>query len=348
MTEERMKHPMAACEEAFETASRNAPEYERDLWIAGRPVTLQIAGDLLARTLIRPWAHVLRTTPEQPALTIRCWDERATGVPLPDEAERFFLGTSDERYAPVLRYTSDERIAAQATPGLLVLLDRATGTMVVWCKDVREIPVEERHRPFHLVLRTWIRDRGALFVHAGTVANAGEGVLIGGPQGAGKSTTALMCISAGWQFLGDDYAAVEALPDGSVTGYSTYGSGHLHPAHLDRFSSLAGYGARELLHNGKRAVFLHEVFPERLIRATALKAIVLPRIAGERLTSLSVATPAETIARLLPSTLLPDTRELPVGFPRFVEIVARLRRYWLNLGEDLEAIPDAVGEALRR
>jgi hypothetical protein len=50
-----------------------------------------------------------------------------------------------------------------------------------------------------------------LFLHAASAAIGGSGVLIVGPKGAGKSTTALALAARGHAFLGDEVAAVRVL-----------------------------------------------------------------------------------------------------------------------------------------
>jgi hypothetical protein len=48
-----------------------------------------------------------------------------------------------------------------------------------------------------------------LFFHAASVAVEGQGIMIAGPKGAGKTTTSLTLASRGWTFFGDEMAAVQ-------------------------------------------------------------------------------------------------------------------------------------------
>ena len=73
-----------------------------------------------------------------------------------------------------------------------------------------------------------------LVLHAGFVANPGHGVLFAGKAGAGKTTAALSCVWAGFDYLGDDYVGIKGLKGGNFDGYR--------------------------IHNGARAGLLHSVF----------------------------------------------------------------------------------------
>ena len=66
---------------------------------------------------------------------------------------------------------------------------------------------------------------GRQLVHAAAVGTDEGALLITGRGGVGKSTTALACLEAGMQFLGDDYVVVGLDPEPQV--YRLYGSAKL-------------------------------------------------------------------------------------------------------------------------
>ena len=66
-------------------------------------------------------------------------------------------------------------------------------------------------------------------------------MLVAGGGGACKTTCAILCVEAGFAYLGDDLVAVEQTPGGGFTGHSVYGSSRIAPDGLERFGRLAGH-----------------------------------------------------------------------------------------------------------
>ncbi|MDX6751330.1 hypothetical protein SH611_16065 [Geminicoccaceae bacterium 1502E] len=61
-----------------------------------------------------------------------------------------------------------------------------------------------------LIDRAWPAARWMAVVHAGAVADARGAVLLPAPSGGGKSTLAAGLVAAGWRFLSDDIAPIDA------------------------------------------------------------------------------------------------------------------------------------------
>ena len=68
------------------------------------------------------------------------------------------------------------------------------------------------------MLAWWQASNGRYFAHGAALAVDGKAVLLVGPGGSGKSTTALRAQRAGLDFLGDDYCLVAAAETGVVDG----------------------------------------------------------------------------------------------------------------------------------
>jgi hypothetical protein len=84
-----------------------------------------------------------------------------------------------------------------------------------------------------------LRLRGAACVHASAVAVSGGALLVCGPAGAGKSTTAAALAARGRKVLADDVAALDAAP-GGVTVRAAYPHLRLWP---DAVRSLYGHAS---------------------------------------------------------------------------------------------------------
>src|SRR5207237_110630 len=77
--------------------------------------------------------------------------------------------------------------------------------------------------------------RSELSFHAAAVGNDGRGVLVVGPGRSGKSTTALACLAAGFDYAGDDYVVVSSEPPHV---HSAYCAGKLAWSDLARHPAL--------------------------------------------------------------------------------------------------------------
>ena len=182
---------------------------------------------------------------------------------------------------------------------------------------------------------------GLALAHAGVVGTAGGGVLLAGRGGAGKSTTAMVCVDAGWDYVSDDYCVLDA--SGQPTAHALYGTAKLSPAALARLPRLEGV-ARDQRHDGKIVLDLGASLPAQLAGSLPLRAVVIPTVSGStgRLHRLSVAAGARAIA---PSTLfqLPGARQSSLA--AIAEILRRVPVFGLEVGPDFDAIPEALRPA---
>jgi len=226
------------------------------------------------------------------------------------------------------------------------ILDRVDSRLLGWAGTHQRLTLYELGRPLHSQLLLWHKDRDMQAAHSGLVAREGNGVLFGGPGGSGKSTVSLTCHKAGWDFLGDDYIGVEHLEGGGYVGHSVYSSTHVDPEHLKRFPDLlphAVYGT--LAVEDKAAVMLAEARPERLSHSARIRAVALPRVAHTPKTVVRRATAAEALLQLAPSSLvmLPHAGMNQREFARMAELVQALPAFRVDLGYDMETIPDHIG-----
>jgi hypothetical protein len=179
----------------------------------------------------------------------------------------------------------------------------------------------------------------------------GNAVLLGGPGGAGKSTTALISLLAGFEYLGDDYIALQEESDGSYTGHSLYCSTHLEPSHLQRFPELVPHAIPgRLPREDKSLVLLSEVRPGKLSRKAAVRVVALPKLVDSDETRVRPASTVESLLRMAPSSLLllPYAGLMESEFERLSNFLESTPKYWLELGRDLAQIPERIGELLER
>jgi hypothetical protein len=166
--------------------------------------------------------------------------------------------------------------------------------------------------------------------------------------GAGKSTSAVACLGADFDYLGDDYIGLQACKDGAFVGHSLYNSTWLEPDHMARFPFLPPHAIHgKNPSEDKSLVLLSQVFPNRLARFASIRVLALPRVSNGSGTRFRPASKAEVLLALIPNSLFtPIPRPGPHGFQRLAQLVDEVPRYWLDLGQDLTEIPKRVAELL--
>lgn len=337
---------------AFAEAANIGRGRLRELYyrFAGRSVSVRIVGDELAEHLGHPFAHL--ETGEMPSLAphliIDLWDEVVTGIPCPVAS-----AYDDSRSKRVVRdgvFTAspDGRFVGYQFRQSMTWLDRKAQHVIGWTASGKKLSLYERGKPLHLLLSVWYHDQDMQVIHAGLVSRNGQGVLFPGMGGSGKSTSALACLSSGFDYLGDDYIGLQASPDGTFIGHSIYNSTWLEPDHMANFPLLsphAIYGR----HPGedKCLVLLSHLFPKQLSPGAQIRVLALPRIADASTTRFFPASRADALLQLAPSSLLalaprPGAR----GFQILTQLVKSVPSYRLELGRDLTEIPRRVQDLL--
>jgi hypothetical protein len=342
-------------QEAFEQARRaGARSFSQASYrIAGRVVRMRVVGTRLEPLLTRPFEH-LRIPGCEAAradLTIDAWDEAETGVPCPRDC-------LPARIKPIVRSrvtgrtlgaTPDGRFLIDWRPGLQTWFDLQVSHLVVWhsSQDVR--PRDEQIRPFRLLLQAWAALRDIQLVHGGFVARRGQGALLLGASGAGKSTSALACLCAGFSYLGDDVVGLQERDDGSFVGHSLFGFGKLERSHAERLPMLQRRGVLIPDSRGEQVLVfdLPRLFPNRLLSAAPVRVLLLPRVVDAEKSSIQPASRAQALMAIAPETLRKRLNAGLEGLEQLARLVERVPSFWLGLGRDVRSIPVAVEEALR-
>jgi hypothetical protein len=334
---------------AFRRAWENRPESRRTAWFlfADRPVRIRVAGSALAEDIFRPLSH-LRTEEMESALglSVDMWDQGESGVGVEGLRPGPDLNAAGETFV-----SEDARHVVTARTQTRTVHDRKKNHMVGWVGSNRLLTQYELGRPLHSELILWHKEQGVHAVHSGLVARNGNGVLFGGPGGSGKSTTALTCLRAGFEYLADDYVGLRARSDGTFEGHSLYCSTHIEPGHLLRFPFLEAHARPgRLPREDKSLVILSEVLPEGLSRKARIRAVALPRVVGGPRTTLRPASKVESLLRLAPSSLLilPYAGVAAREFEKMSQFLENTPTYWLDLGTDLDEIPDCIQMLLDR
>ncbi len=332
--------PFDRMRETFQFAMENAGhvDLQRTYAIAGYPVRVRVVGATLANQIEKALAHLQSLDSTTGTLSIDLWDEDATGVVW--GGDRFY---DSQKTLVMMRASEDGRFVCEERPQGEHWLDRTLHRIVSCTKSATRRHIDERARPFHRLLATWLNDRGIQFVHSGLVAIDGKGILFAGHGGAGKSTSSIACLRSGLQYLGDDFIGIERGTDGAYIGYSLYASSLLNTDHMRRFPDLVPHALDPFHQHEEKAVFyLMDMFPRALLPKTSINAIALPRVVDATHTSFKPASKVEALLAIAPTSIMSIPVPTSRAFHVLAQLVETVPTFWLELGQDIDQIPDAI------
>jgi len=326
------------------TAQARQPDIIRCITVAGVRIRLRFSGAALHDALIGPLSHLLDGRKDGPVdATFNIWDSASTGVGVPDPPcprDRFtdrgdIWGMESERILSAFHWLECS----------VALMDTQSLEAIYWVDDAKALPYWSKAAPLRTLLH-WVMQRfDRQLLHAAVVGTDHGGVVITGSGGAGKSTTALLCLEAGLTYLGDDYVVVALDP--APTAYSLYCTAKLNDDQAKKFTRLLPLvepktGLRVHAEPEKTVFRLHPAKADSVQNNIALKAILAAVISDHEQTSFAAAD-LYTVQR---SAAFTTMAHLPRAGSRSQEFIARLcqtlPRFELRLGRDLAEIPDAI------
>jgi hypothetical protein len=322
----------------FGAAAAATGTTDRHYELAGRSVLVRSAGsELDART--DPALQLRRIeTDDEPELVVEMWDSAASGIEMPrapwQPMEAAPLG--------LVRSYCDERFltAIDIHTASVSAYDREQAHAVFWLRDARKMAYWQSASPLRLILSWWASTRGMQLTHAGGVAGPDGAVLLVGGAGAGKSTTALACLDAGFDFFGDDYCLVTPDPEPWVHG--VYATAKARPEGLPLIPGLRSVARNVERFDREKAVLdLAERYGAQMIAGAPVRAIVAPRVSDR--VSVEPITPGAALRAMAPSTIFGLFGATPGTLHLLADVARRVPAYRLEVCDDLDAVVDAVG-----
>ncbi|WP_155121496.1 hypothetical protein [Bryobacter aggregatus] len=290
-------------------------------------------------------AHL--TVPDSTAtVSVTCFDSASTGVAMhpPPWDQDSYLANGAIRGWGQGRYRA-HYIQSQH---LLHLMDLESGCALYWTQNRKFVPWWEQTFPFRQLIHWGMEKRALQPVHAGAVGFADGGVLLAGKSGSGKSTSTLSCLHSPLLYAGDDYVLLDHEGEEPWV-HSLYATAKVVPDNLHRLPWLRDWVVNpEELGEQKAVVYVNEQAAERVSRGFPIRAILLPRVTGEKRTRIVPATAGEAMQALAPTSVFHLNGD-SMGIMRKVSRVVRaVPAYWLEAGTELEQIPDAICGLLGR
>lgn len=320
----------------FVAAAESAREREPAACVDVAAGELRVRVELIGEEVIAMLKRGLLAcddTSANPAARIYAFESATSGVmpPKPPWPAQSFKGPRQE----IPGFTDPPQLAVyDIEHATLAYYDERANAGVQWFRDGGQMAPGEGGAPLRNLLRWSMGAHGAHMLH---LATAG-GVLIGGPGGAGKSTTSLNCALAGLDFTSDDFSVV-TLGERPVS-HGVYSCIKVTDAALALLPEIANFGeAAGLDWRGKHRIDLRS----RITRSQEVHAIVLPELA-ERTGAPVPLAPAEALRRLTGGSMTVMTGAMQRSLAALRELLERLPAYTLEVGPDLERIPDAIAE----
>jgi hypothetical protein len=331
---------LAAFAEACEHALHRAGAFSHELAVGSRRVCLQFAGDALEKLLFPALSHLRVASADAASgprdLTIQCWDGASTGVFPP----RFPWRGADVRARGEIRGYNQDGVRTLfhggiAAPGgdfvALTMFDELTRVARFFVVRPEVVPWYERAAPLRTALHWGLRDAGRLLVHAGAIGSGGRGVLLVGPGGSGKSTTAVAALLDGLDYLGDDYVVLD-LAAAEPVAHSLYCTAKLTSEAFGLLPELANPAWPA---SGDKHVL--DVSPLRGADAPntlKITAVVLPRLGrggAEGAVHLRPVKGGDGLLALAPSTIFQAPSERAALAP-LARLIRTVPSYVLELG----------------
>lgn len=335
-----------ALHESRSRAARVQPITIHHMQMAGLTFCLRMSGPALEPAVLPALAHLSTATPhpktEMPVITFDLWDTVATGI-LPPRPP--FVPSDYCRYGQrAVIHDGPISIMHAPTVPLLFAYNRETRHGLFWTEDATALSIYERAAPLQTLFHWSLAEFGWQIVHAAAVGTETGGVLLIGNSGAGKSTTALSCLTTenSLRLLSDDKCLTRLDP--GPQAFAAFSSGKIKADMLERLPQFKDrlQGWDDHYKAGKGLVYLYPDYAARLIGSFAIKALVIPRVTCQNQASIYPVSPGNAFLVLGPSTViwLPGAESDNYRFT--ADLVRRIPCYQLDLARNSERNTDAI------
>jgi hypothetical protein len=191
-----------------------------------------------------------------------------------------------------------------------------------------------------IALSPHLRRRGLFLLHAFAAARAARAVLLVGDIGAGKTTTGMTLLNAGWKLLSNDSPILngaEALSyPGLLAAYSDTLARFPVTAHLSTIPPPA---------EGRQKLTLaaETIWPEVWLERAPVAAILFPHIEPRAEHFLEPLRPPDALRMLLPHAIEQwDTAMIPAHLAGLSQLVQAAPAYRLRLAPDVSTLPNLL------
>jgi hypothetical protein len=199
-----------------------------------------------------------------------------------------------------------------------------------------------------IALSPHLRRRGMFLIHAFAAAPSVTrgAVLIVGDIGAGKTTTGMALLNAGWRLLSND----SPILNHSAEALSYPGLLAAYPDTYTRFPATAHLSALRPAGDGRKkiSVAAESIWPGVWLDRAPVAAIVFPQIEPRAGHALEPLRPPDALRLLLPHAIEQwDKAMIPAHLALLSQLVQTAPAYRLRLAPEVLAIPALLGGVIR-
>lgn len=229
---------------------------------------------------------------------------------------------------------------------ILYLLDRRRQRGLVWLA-ADSAPAWELSRPACPLLNAAALDSPWTVAHGAAVGRDGRFLLLAGPGRSGKTTAALACARAGWDYAGDDYVFADSAIG---TVLPLYASARLRHDMAPAFADLLAVATRAVTReDGETRHELELTHPTTSrLAGGPVAALLLPRRAGARQVEFTPARPTDAFHALFTNTKASAPGPLDSYARKLAALAGRAPAFFVDTGPHPQAIPEAFADFLAK
>lgn len=225
---------------------------------------------------------------------------------------------------------------------VLSFVDTDNGVALYDIGNIACVPYFEIAAPMRYILHWFCEKHEKTLIHAAAIGTESKSVLITGPGGSGKSSTALTCALRGMDYVGDDYVVVERIDEPQVL--SIYNSVKYRWDTITRMPELKQL-AKKYDRTEEKGYFFFSDFSDSNIRTNMpLLGVILPVIGQEKRTTFIPEQSQKILLNLAASTIFQMPGSGNSTLKNIISILENLPFYRMSLGTEPEEIYSSIRE----
>ncbi|MDR3180170.1 MAG: nucleotidyltransferase family protein [Holosporaceae bacterium] len=305
----------------LDSASCEKEKFVRHLHLGPKIVKLECYLPHIHELLDKQFAYIANEAKGHYDIAVRFWEE--------DVASLIKQLAIDNCYSMTYRSENDAASKIEFYKRLNVLnaYNAQTRTHYFASGDMSKNKIVDLwgEHLFVCFLNNIISDAANAVFHAAAVGINGNGVLICGRGGAGKSTLAVSALLDGFEFVSEDYLVL--TKENGLHAYPMYSTSSLAPGVISKMNGLAYEFLNDNWNNTKHVIDLsahHAGFVEKL----PIKVIIFPSIAAAEKPSIEKINRSKAVVQMAHSTVSQMCSKI---HPRHL-------KYVIHFKDDLERI----------